>query len=64
MHKDVRQLVRRLRKQDFNVEHTENGHLRVSAAGGPYIVIPSTPSDWRSMKNATVRLRRIGYRDR
>lgn len=64
MHKDVRQLIRRLRKQDFDVCQTDGGHYRVSANGGPYIVIPATPSDWRSLKNAKSRLRKIGYCDR
>lgn len=64
MNKDVRQLIRRLRKQDFVVRPTDNGHFKVSRPDGDFVIMPSSPSDWRSMKNATVRLRKIGYRDR
>ena len=59
---DVRALVRKLCKQGFSVELTKGGHLRVTNPAGQHINIANTPSDARSIRNLSARLKRdLGY---
>lgn len=67
MHKDYRQLVKKAQKQGWKLVKEkgkgQNGHPRlVPPDGGDYIVIPSSPSDWRSVKNTRAELRRAGLK--
>lgn len=62
MNSRARDLVRKLRKQGFDIEHTRRGHLKVSRDGGPFVIMPSTPSEYRGMKNAESLLKKIGYK--
>lgn len=59
MNSDVRKLLRKVRKQGGPCfEH--GGHVRVFGPGGakPFIVVPTTPSDHRTLKNCVAMLRR------
>ncbi|MFD7980256.1 hypothetical protein [Streptomyces sp. NPDC059071] len=59
--KDVRQLVKRVKAQGFDVTPAKNGHLRVTKKGVFVTMLPGTPSDWRSLKNCMADLKRHGY---
>lgn len=60
MNKDMKQLCRSLRKQGWTVERTSKGHYRAITPAGRKIVMPSTPSDGRSVLNTRALLRRAG----
>lgn len=63
MQKELRQLLREARRQGWRVERTKKGHYKLwPPDGGPPEILPGTPSDWRSLKNAIARLRRRGFR--
>jgi hypothetical protein len=60
--RDMDQLRKKLAAQGFTCEQTKNGHWRVRDAAGSFVTImPSTPSDHRSMKNCEAALKRAGY---
>ena len=61
-HKEVRDLIRRLREQGFEVVDKGVAHPKVYKDGQLLTTLPSTPSDVRSLKNAAGKLRRHGYR--
>lgn len=59
--KDLRKLLKKLRKQGFETEKVRrNGHIRVISPEGEAIYHGSTASDHRSHKNFIAQLRRIG----
>lgn len=61
--KDYRQLLRKVKKQGFDVEQTKGGHVRVTSPCGELSrVIPCTASDFRAIKNSTADLKKIGFR--
>jgi predicted RNA binding protein YcfA (HicA-like mRNA interferase family) len=61
--KDLRQLRRRAEKAGWTVTHTRGEHLRwLPPDGGPIVISPSSPSDWRGFKNLKARLKRGGLR--
>ena len=47
------------RKHGYAIRQTRGGHLRFSKRGKPPVFAPSTPSDWRSVKNTLAMLRRV-----
>lgn len=53
------QIRRRLHAAGVRFRTTKAGHLKVYCPGG-IVVMPSTPSDPRSLKNAEAELRRHG----
>lgn len=57
--REVDKLVGAAHSQGFAISRTGSGHLRLSK-GGESVVVPSTPSDHRSVKNARAALRRAG----
>jgi predicted RNA binding protein YcfA (HicA-like mRNA interferase family) len=61
--KEVKALVRHLRRQGFTVSLTKrSGHYKVRHPESPgMVILPSTPSDARSLRNAVAQLRRIGF---
>lgn len=59
--KQVRQEVRQLRRQGFDVQHTGSGHLRITSPTGETLVHASTPSDWRAERNNKARLKKLGF---
>lgn len=63
MSSDVRKLLRRVRKQG-GTWRQRGGHVRVFGPGGakPFVLLPSSPSDHRTLKNCAAMLRRThGY---
>lgn len=59
--KDLSNLLRRLRKQGWRIEQGRK-HIKCYPAdrSQPFVVLPSSPSDGRWLKNATAQLRRSG----
>lgn len=55
----MKDLLKWLADNDYQVERTKGGHLRVAAPDG-WVVLPSTPRDFRSVRNAVSLLRRYG----
>ncbi|HEY8342498.1 MAG TPA: hypothetical protein VIK75_05795 [Calditerricola sp.] len=62
MDKEVRDLVRALRRQGFRVEEGRK-HLKVypPVPGAKPYPLPKTPSDRRWLKNAISHLRKYGF---
>lgn len=61
MNKEVKQLIRELRRLDVEVEPTRKGHFRVRDLEGRTLTcFPSSPSCPRSLKNTRADLRRLG----
>lgn len=59
--KDITQLIRALdRCEGITVRQTRHNHYRVYRGGLFIAGLPSTPSDWRSVRNARAQLRRAG----
>ncbi len=58
---DIRQLINRLRAQNFTVEMGRSGHWKVRYQGRLITTIPATPSDRRGLANVTADLARAGY---
>lgn len=59
--KDVRQLLRQVEREGGVVTRAPNGHWRIyNPATHRSAQITASPSDYRSLRNALVRLRRIG----
>lgn len=60
--KEMKQIVKVAKGQGWEITHTRNGHLRFRSPGGALIFAPSTPSDYRGIKNKIADLRRVGLR--
>lgn len=58
--KDIRELQATAEAQGWTITHTGGGHLKWQSPEGKVVFSPSTPSDWRSMKNHIAYLRRAG----
>jgi hypothetical protein len=64
LHKDLRPLVKQLKKRGITVAPTKNGHYGVYAQDGTLVqVIAGSTSDRRSMANLKADLRRKGMID-
>jgi len=62
MTNEVKELLDAAEKQGWRVERTKKGHWRCYAPDGDTIVIvPGTPSDRRSLRNAVAEMRRGGF---
>ena len=59
--KDVRQLIKKLEAQGFDVTPTKSNHWLVKKNGTRVTTLPGTPSDPRSLKNCIAALKRHGY---
>ncbi|MET9833798.1 hypothetical protein ABZ508_10550 [Streptomyces lavendulocolor] len=59
--KDVRQLIKKLEAQGFEVTRTKGGHWLVKKGSVRVTTLPGTPSDPRSLKNCIAALKRHGY---
>lgn len=62
MKKQIRELIRVARRQGWEVTTTNGSHLRWRGPDGGLVFTPSTPSDWRSIKNMTAQLRKEGLK--
>ncbi len=58
---DLRDIVREARRQGWKVLPTKGGHLEFRSPQGQRIFGPSTPSDWRAVRNLLAHLKRGGF---
>lgn len=58
--KEVRQLLRKAKKQGWDVSKRKSNHLLLESPDGATVMVPCSPSDWRSMKNCEAELKRAG----
>lgn len=65
----MRPLLRAAHEQRFRVSKTNGGHVRVASrrravvgerVRGGVVIVPATPSDYRSLGNTRAALRRLG----
>jgi hypothetical protein len=62
MRRDLERLLRRARASGWVVARTRSGHWRLRYWGGGIVVIGSTPSDHRALRNFRAQLRRAERR--
>lgn len=61
VNREVKELLRALLEQGWKHEGTSgSGHVKVRSPEGQAAFLPSSPSDWRSLKNKVAVLRRMG----
>jgi hypothetical protein len=58
--REVQDLLALARARGCAVVPTRNGHYKVLVPGGGLVVVPRTPSDWRSIRNIRSDLRKAG----
>lgn len=58
--KDVAELFDQIREAGAQITRQDNGHWRIMLRDQVLEVLPGTPSDWRSVRNARAKLRRAG----
>ena len=57
----IRDIIKEVRRRGYTVEKARNGHWNVRRPNGTFVTqLPSTPSDWRTVKNTVRSLRRAG----
>lgn len=62
MHKEIDNIIRAAKAQGFTEKKRKNNHVTLFAPdGSPATTLPSTPSDYRSLKNCLAALKRHGY---
>ncbi|MFE1383506.1 type II toxin-antitoxin system HicA family toxin [Streptomyces sp. NPDC058740] len=59
--KEVRQLIKKLQAQGFEVSRTKSSHWLVKKGGTRVTTLPGSPSDPHSLKNCVAALKRHGY---
>lgn len=60
--KEIKELIKALRAQGFQVSENKNRHYTVRTAHGEFITtLASTPSEYRGFANTIARLRRAGF---
>lgn len=61
--KEVKKLIKKLEAQGFAVHKAHAGHWHVRNQQGHLVgTIPSTPGEYRGLKNQLARLKRAGFR--
>ena len=58
----LRAMAALARRLGWQVTPTRSGHLAWRSPDGTVVYTPSTPSDYRAIRNARARLRRAGLR--
>ena len=58
MSKEVRQFIRRAKKDGWEIIKTLNGHFRMTKPGSDIVFVSSTPGDRRSLRNVERDMRR------
>lgn len=59
--KDAKALARKMRKLGWDVCVTGSGHYKLTPPdGGEAVIMPVSPSDYRSLRNTVAHLRRQG----
>jgi hypothetical protein len=62
MKADLKQLLRQASACGWQVARTRNGHWRLLYPGGGIVVMSSTPSDCRALRNMQAQMRRAERR--
>lgn len=58
--KDFKPMVNELKKEGWTVEVTKGMHHKIRPPSGRgFVIIPSSPSDWRGVKNFKSLVRRL-----
>jgi hypothetical protein len=60
--KELRVIIKALRPYGIVATRRGGGHIGLEKDGQLISVLPSSPSDWRSLKNKVAELRRMGYK--
>lgn len=60
MKRDVQDILALVKAKGCEVTLTRNGHYKVLVPGGGLVVVPRTPSDWRSIRNIRSDFRKAG----
>ncbi|MFI7089532.1 hypothetical protein ACIBUR_38845 [Streptomyces anulatus] len=60
--KEVDKLRKALKKQGFTTRRTRKNHWMVYSGTTPITVLPSTPSDPRTLRNCMPYLKQAGYK--
>jgi hypothetical protein len=47
---------------DDAIRATNGNHYKIVVPGRGVVIVPQTPSDWRSVKNCRSRLRHLGVK--
>lgn len=58
---EIAALLEQVRAEGGSYQPTKKGHLAVDCPDGQRVIIPSTASDYRSVRNSVAELRRHGY---
>lgn len=62
--KELRVLLKALRRQGFQIRYSSKGYPMIYTATGAFVTkAAQTPSDWRGRKNLQAVLRRAGFDD-
>jgi len=64
MSKEVRQFIRRAKKDGWNIIKTLNGHFKLTKPGSDIVFASGTPGDHRSLRNAEQDMRRAEGKER
>lgn len=61
---DIKDIVKAAGKQGWTIERTKGNHIKLTPPDPTMsqVILPGTPSDWRSLKNVTSQLRRAGLK--
>ena len=59
--KELRILFAKAKKQGWQIEFTKKCHFKMLAPDGKVMFCPSTPSDFRSLRNVLAEMKRHGY---
>lgn len=61
--KELKVLFSKAQKQGWTVEFTKKCHYKMTAPDGGIVFCPSTPSEYRGMKNLLAEMKRHGYKE-
>jgi predicted RNA binding protein YcfA (HicA-like mRNA interferase family) len=60
--REARDVCNKAKKQGWSIGKTRNGHLKLRPPNKNIVIIgPSTPSDWRAVKNLIAHMKRNGF---
>lgn len=61
--KELRVLFSKATEQGWKIEFTKKSHFKMFAPDGQLMFCPSTPSDFRSLRNVLAEMKRHGYKE-
>ncbi|MFJ1610218.1 hypothetical protein ACIOHS_43925 [Streptomyces sp. NPDC088253] len=63
MNRDIQQLIKKLKRQGFEVRPLQSNHYAVYWDKTWVVNLPSTPSSSRTIKNVKAALKRFGFHE-